>query len=317
MKTILTTIAAIMISAFVFAQQNAQYNHYIFNQLAINPAYAGTKGMVNVNGIYNSQWTRLTGAPITQSLGVEGPAMKNLGLGLHMIQDRLGAQSHTGIYGNYAYQIRLNNKFNISMGVATGVSYYTMDGTQLIQDADFDPAIPQSMETVTRFDSKVGLFLYSDKFYAGFSVSELTANVKSTYDLLVAGQVQHYYLTAGYVFDLSEDIKFKPGFLIKEDFRAPTNVDVNAFFLYKKKFWLGGTFRTGAEVFKNKDLDQSLRTRDAIVIMTDINVSDNFRVGYAYTHSLSALNDYPGHEISLGYFFKPSKNALMLTPRYF
>ncbi|MFH2096160.1 MAG: type IX secretion system membrane protein PorP/SprF [Bacteroidota bacterium] len=317
MKTKIITIAAFLITITAFGQQNAQYNHYIFNQLVINPAYAGTKGMINVNGIYSSQWSGLDGAPTTQTLSIEGPAIGNVGAGLHIIRDNIGAQSQTGVYGNYAYKFIVHRKLMLSLGIATGVTHYTLDGSLLYGDDQYDPAVPMGMESVTRFDSKFGAFLYSKKFYVGFSVSDLTADVKSSYDQLVAGQVQHYYLTSGYVFDLTPDVKFKPGFLIKEDFRAPTNIDINAFFLYKNKFWLGGTFRTGAGIFNGKDLDASLRTRDALVVMTDINITDNLRLGYAYTFSMTALNDYPGHEISLGYYFDPSKKTKMLTPRYF
>lgn len=306
-----------MIVAVGFSQQTAQYNHYIFNQMVINPAYTGSKGMININGIYSSQWTGLDGAPTTQTLSAEGPFLRNIGVGLHVIQDKIGAQSTTGMYGNYAYRIKLKKDLMLSMGIATGVTYYTMDGTALNHNTEDDPAIPLGMESVTKFDSKVGIFLYGKRFYAGFSVSELTANVKSSYDQLVAGQVQHYYLSAGYVFDVHNDVKFKPSFLIKEDFRAQTNVDLNAFFLYKNRFWLGGTFRTGADIFNNEDLDQTLRTRDAIIVMTDINLSDNFRIGYGYSFTLSALKDYGGHEISLSYYIKPNRKTKMLTPRYF
>lgn len=317
MKTI-ALIIILIVPVAVISQQTAQYNHYIFNQLVINPAYAGSKEVVNFNGIYSTQWSGLEGSPTTQTISAEGGALPNIGLGVHLIQDKIGAQSTTGFYGNYSYKLRLNKKMVLSFGIATGVTHYTLDGNLLINsDAYLDPAIPENMENKTRFDSKAGLFLYSEKFYAGFSISELTSNAKASYEMLIAGQVKHYYLTAGYVFEINPAIKFKPGFLIKEDFRAPTNVDLNSFFLFNNKLWIGATYRTGAGIFKGKELDNTLRNRDAVIIMTDLNISDNFRVGYAYTYSLSALKDFPGHEISLGYTLKPIKKSIMLTPRYF
>lgn len=317
MKTKLYILSLLLISVAGFAQQNAQYSQYIFNQLVINPAYAGTKGTISVNGIYSAQWSGLDGAPTTQSISIEGPAYKNMGLGLHIIRDEIGAQSHHGIYGSYSYKIRLNSTYTLSMGVASGVSYYTLNGSYLTRESFDDPAIPLNTETATRFDSKIGLFFYSRQMFLGFSVSELTADVKKSYDLLVAGQVQHYYLTGGYVFKLNDDFKFKPGFLIKEDFKAPTNIDLNSYILYKNRFWLGGTFRTGADIFRNKEIDQSLRNRDAVIVMADFNINNNFRIGYAYTFTLSALKDFPGHEIALSYYFRPKTSARMLTPRYF
>lgn len=316
MKTIHLLIA-MLLTLTAFSQQNAQYNHYIFNQLVINPAYAGTKDLININGIYASQWTRIDGSPTTQTLSVEGPSLYNLGLGLHMIQDKIGAQTQTAMYGNYAYKIQIKDSIYVSLGIATGVSYNSLNGQLLDEGPLDDPAIPEVMETITRFDSKAGIFLYSRKFYAGFSVSDLTSNLRSSIDQLIAGQIRHYYLTSGYVFDINNSLKLKTGFLIKEDFRAPTNVDLNVFFLYKNLIWAGATYRTGAEIFNTKSLDTTLRLRDAVVFMMDVNLNNSFRIGYAYTHTLSALKDYPGHEISLGYYFKTKNKTKMLTPRYF
>lgn len=317
MKTTIYFIAFLLVTFNVFSQQNAQYNHYIFNQLVINPAYAGTKGVVNINGIYSSQWTGLNGAPINQSLSIEAPVFSTMGLGLHIINDQLGAQSQKSIFGSYAYKLRLNQNLKISLGISMGVSYFTLNGNTLNEEFQNDPAIPANAVTTTRFDSKVGVFLYTKKFYTGLSVSDLTADVKKSVDLLVTGQVKHYYLTSGYVLDLGSDFKFKPSFLIKEDFKAPTNIDLTSFFLYKNTFWLGATFRTGAEIFKNKEIDPSLRTRDALVLMTEINITNKFRLGYAYTFTLTALKDYAGHEIMLGYYFPQKPKTKMLTPRFF
>lgn len=310
-------ILLMVLSVASFAQQAAQYNHYIFNQTVINPAYTGTKGMLNINGIYASQWTMLEGAPSTQTLSIEGPAPLNLGLGFHVIQDKLGAQTQTAMYGNYSFKVCLSDLACLSFGIATGVTNNSLNGEELNEATSDDPAIPIGLEKASRFDSKAGIFFFTNKFYFGVSVSELTSNVRSSLDMLVAGQVKHYYVSSGYVFDVAEDLKFKAGFLIKEDFRAPTNVDLNGFFLYRERFWFGATYRTGADVLNSKNLDITLRSRDAAVVMVDMNISENFRLGYAYTITLSDLKDYAGHEVSLGYFFRENKKSKMLTPRYF
>ncbi|MBI5539622.1 MAG: type IX secretion system membrane protein PorP/SprF [Bacteroidia bacterium] len=317
MKTILYTLAMLLIAGYGYTQQNAQYNHYIFNQLVLNPAYAGTKGVVNVNGIYSSQWSGLDGAPINQSISIEGPLFSNMGIGLHITNDQLGAQSQKGVFASYAYKLRLSQIFRLSFGISMGASYFTLNGGMLNEQYQNDPAIPAGTVTTTRFDSKFGVFLYTKKFYSGLSISDLTADVKKSAELLVAGQVKHYYLTAGYVFDLGKDFKYKPSFLIKEDFKAPTNIDLTSFFLFKNSYWLGATFRTGADIFNNKSLDKSLRTRDAIVLMTEVNITNKFRIGYAYTFSLTALKDFPGHEVMLGYYFPQKPQSRMLTPRFF
>ena len=319
MKTTIIITAMLFVAMVAKAQQNAQYSQYIFNQLVINPAYAGAKGMVNINGIYSSQWAGLDGAPTTLSLSVEGPVYTSMGAGIHIIQDKIGAQSQTSAYGSYAYKIRLGQNWRLSMGVAAGISYYTISGGEFSRfDENLnDPSIPLASEVTSRFDTKAGLFIFNKQFYAGFSVSDLTANVKSPDDMLVASQIQHYYLTAGYVFKINKDFKFKPGFLIKQDFKAPTNVDLNAYFLFKDRFWLGATVRTGADIFSNPDLDNTLRYRDALILMADLNITDNLRIGYSYTYSMTALSNYAGHEIMMGYYFAKKPKTKMLTPRFF
>ena len=317
MKTLANIIALILITVSGYAQQDAQFNQYIFNELVINPAYAGTKGVVNANAMYTTQWTGFAGAPITQTLSIEGPATENVGLGLHVINDVIGAESQQSIFGSYAYHLNINDKFKLSMGLAIGASYFTLDGTKLLTESQNDPAIPLVQAKSLQFDSKTGLFLYSYRFFAGASISDLTANVFKSNNLMVASLSRHYFLTSGYVFDLGSKFKIKPSFLIKEDFKAPTNIDLNAFLLYNERFWLGVTFRTGASIFKNSDLQNSLKVADAIVFIADFNISDKFRIGYSYTYSTNALSPYPGHEFSLGYNFTDKNKTKMSSIRYF
>ena len=116
---------------------------------------------------------------------------------------------------------------------------------------------------------------------------------------------------------MNKSFKFKPSFLIKEDFKAPTNIDVNAFFLYNDKFWLGASYRTGAKIFNTNKMDNSLKYKDALTFMADFTISEKFRIGYAYTHSLSAFNEFPGHEISVGYYFPQKPEKRMKYLKYF
>jgi len=317
MKTIIKTVVLILFVTSSYAQQDPQFNQYIFNNLIINPAYAGTKGMKNLSATFSTQWLGFAGAPSTQTLSYEGPVSQNIGLGLHMINDKIGAQTQQGLFGSYAHRVRLNQQFNLSMGLAIGASHFSLDGSKLIIENENDPAITNVYVNKLRFDSKSGLFLYSDRFYAGFSVTGLLADVMKSNDLEVAAQSRHYYLTSGYVFDLNDDFKFKPSFLIKEDFKAPTNIDITTFFLYKEKFWLGASLRTALINLKNKDLDGSLRKRNAVALMTEWNISEEFRIGYSYTVTVSALKNHSGHEIQLGYYIPNKMTPKMKTPRYF
>lgn len=317
MKTFRLILVFLLFSVYGYSQQNSPFSQYIFNELIINPAYAGTKQLVNINGTYSILWAGFAGAPSTQTLSAEGPVAKNMGLGIHFLNDKIGAQYQQGIFGSYSYIIKFNEKWRMSLGLALGVSILTLDGTQLLVDNVDDPAIPKTKVNKVRFDSKVGAFAYSDRFYAGLSVTELLADVFKSSELAIAKPSRHYYLTAGYVFDAGKNLKIKPSFLLREDFKAPTNIDINCFFLIREIFWLGATARFGANIFKNPDLDHSLRYRNAMIFMTEWNITRSFRIGYAYTMSLTALKNYSGHEIELGYTFPRKSDTKMRTPRYF
>lgn len=318
MKTRIITIMMLMLLP-VFtgqAQQNAQFNQYIFNELLINPAYAGTKEVWNLNGVFSSQWTGMSGAPSTATLSAEGPVAPHIGLGFHFINDVIGAQMNQGLFGSYAYRMQLNQKFRLSLGLAIGASYFTLDGSKLNPSQELDQSIPQTTQRTLKFDSKAGAFLYSDRFYAGFAVSDLLGDAID-YNDMVAQQAQHYYLTAGYVFDLGKKVKAKPSFLLKEDFRSPTTFDLNAMFLFWERFWLGASVRLNAPIWNRDNLDNSLRNRNAMVFMTDWNITDRFRLGYAYTLTLTQLSDYSGHEIHIAYYIARKDVPKMKTPRYF
>lgn len=300
-----------------FAQQSSVFNQYIFNPMTINPAYAGTKQWTSINSVYSAQWVGMDGAPTTQMISIEGAPVESMGLGLQFINDRIGAQYQQSLYGSYSYILKFNEKLRLSMGIAAGISYFTLDGTQLNSETIDDNAVPLTRVNSLRFDPKVGLFLYSDRFYAGLSTTDMLGDLIQAPDGFATAQARHYYLTAGYVFDLGEDIKFKPSFLIREDFKALTNVDVTTYFLFKETFWLGATYRFGADLITSQTLDNSLKTRDALVFMTEWNVTKSWTIGYAYTHSLTALNGFGGHEIMVDYTLPRKLETRMKTPRYF
>lgn len=317
MKKHIGIILGVLITVVGYSQQNTQFSQYIFSKLIINPAYAGTKGMIYANAIYSKQWAGVDGSPTTQTICVDGPASEKIGLGFHLINDKIGVQTQQAFFGSYSYKLHLNDKFRLSMGVAAGGSNFSIDGNEMTTTTPDDPLVPTTMVHKFVFDAKAGLFLYSNRFYAGFSVSDLFANAFKKEGFPI-NQVRHYYITSGYIFDIFGDLKFKPSFLFKHAASSPSNIDLNAFFLYREKFWLGASLRFGAIELANKHFDTALRNRDALVLMAEYNVTEKFRIGYAYTFSTSVLKNYPSHEISIGYYF-PLKvlSKKMMTIRYF
>ena len=77
MKKIITIVTAVFLALSGYAQQDAVYNHYMFNELLINPAYAGTKGLLNANAIYiviaKSASTMASSVLFLNSCPTEGP----------------------------------------------------------------------------------------------------------------------------------------------------------------------------------------------------------------------------------------------------
>ncbi|GAB3824545.1 hypothetical protein GCM10028895_33030 [Pontibacter rugosus] len=132
---LLILLGIILVAPATYAQQAPQYSQYIFNELVINPAYAGSKEILHINSTYRMQWTGLEGAPVTQTLSIDGPTYnKRLGWGLHFVNDELGAQSQTAAYANIATRINLDRFSTLAFGVAVGASQYTLDGTSWIRE---------------------------------------------------------------------------------------------------------------------------------------------------------------------------------------
>ena len=313
MRILFMLSVALLLAAPAQAQQSAQYTQYIFNGLVINPAYAGSKGITNVSALYRSQWAGLEGAPTTQTFSADGAVMRDrVGLGFHAINDQLGAQGELGVYASTAFRVQLSATAKLSLGFAAGVIQYSLDGTKL-NPLIPDPSIPTTGMSTILPDAKAGLFFQTERFYTGFSAASLIPFKND----LVQMPARQYFLTSGYVFDIGEYLKFKPSFLIKENFEGPTNVDFNAFFLIKDLLWLGGSYRRGYHLLEKPAFDQGYYLNNAWAGIAELYVSQKFRAGYSYDVSLSAMRGFASHEISLGYYFFKKQDSRMLSPRYF
>lgn len=319
---ILLCLAALLVTTALQAQQNPQYSQYIFNGMIINPAYTGSKNVLNINAMHRVQWTGMPGAPNTQTFSIDGATKNNrVGLGLFMIHDRIGSGGKYSVLGNAAIKLQVSENGVLSFGTAVGAYRQYIHGSEVhYQDPDdlnapVDPTVPQNEEYVVKPDLRVGVYFHAERFYAGLSVE----NLIYFRDTRVIEPERHYYLTTGYVFDLNEYFKIKPSLLLKEDFNGPTNVDLNAFLLYNDRIWLGASYRTAANLFKKPVLDvaENLQFRDAVALITQIYPTQRLRIGYGYDIMLNKLRKQNTHEISVGYLLLKKQDAKMLTPQYF
>jgi len=304
----LTWLLAISSIYGCWSQQEAMFTQYMFNGLAINPAYAGSHQTLEFTALAREQWTGLDGAPSTQTFTAHSPLKnRSIGLGLSVIHDKIGVTSQFGVYGAYSYRIQFNNKGVLSMGLQAGFTQYQEDLTKL-QGSIRDPNDPNfSQDQISKFmpNFGAGLYYYTKRFYMGLSAPHLVQNkldnIETAYS--EARQKRHYFYTTGYVFDLSRSVKFKPNLLFKVVEGAPLEIDINANFLFQELLWLGVSYR-------------SFDSFDAIV---QLNVTEQFSIGYAYdfatTTELKRLHS-GSHELMLNYRLKPPRRR-MLTPRYF
>jgi type IX secretion system PorP/SprF family membrane protein len=306
------TLLVLLLAFGASAQQNPQYSQYIFNSMAINPAYTGSKNVLNLNAFHRSQWTGIEGAPSTQSLNIDGIAASNrLGIGFSVSRDKIGAQSTLSAYSNIAVKLQVSESGILSFGLAPGLNQYSIDGLEL--GIDDDPSIPSGRETYIKPDIKVGAYYHTERFYAGLSASDLL----EFEDVQQLEPARHYYFTSGYVVDMGSFLKFKPSILIKEDFNAPANVDLNAFVLLSDILWLGSSYRTSMNLFNDKEGLKEVDKRTAIALIAELHIQKSLRLGYSYDKMLNNLEGFNTHEISVGYYFYKKKDTRILTPQYF
>ncbi len=287
------------------AQQEAMYTQYMFNGLALNPAYAGSHESLSATLLFRDQWTGLPGAPSTQTFSIHSPIRNaKIALGLQVIHDKIAIFNQYGVNGSYAYRI-FTDKGTISLGMQLGFTSYNADLSALGPQDPTDPVFQGDVNKVMP-NFGAGIYYYTDKFYLGLSAPQLVTN-SLTEDVIEidtdARQERHYFLTAGYMFELSHNVKLKPNILIKAVEGAPIQMDLNANFLFSEVLWLGVSWR-------------SLSDFNGLV---EIQLTDQLLLGYSYdfatTTDLSRINS-GSHELMLNYRFRYAKNKV-ITPRYF
>ncbi len=315
----MTLMVALLATRETFGQQLPQFSQYIFNGLHVNPGYAGYKGEPYLQSTYRSQWIRFPGSPETFTVTADLSANEGtMGFGISLMSDNLGPARTTGGLLTYAYRIQTGARSHLGLGVSAGVTEYMIDGTELDPNDPNDVLLPQGRVNLFTPNLNSGLFFHTPKFYAGFSVYNMIGKkALEREDIALAYHDFHYYLTAGALFTLSDNIQFKPSFLIKEVKGAPTNYDINGMFLFFERFWVGGSYRSNVKIW-NDNLESNLSNRNAVAAVLEIFATERLRIGYAYDHNLNVLQDYRSnsHEFSIGYYMIP-RTARMKNQRWF
>jgi type IX secretion system PorP/SprF family membrane protein len=299
-------IAIFLLGAFfsqdITAQQDPQYTQYMYNMNVVNPAYAGNKEVLSFTALYRQQYSGLNGGPETFTFSAHSPVNDRIGLGLSAIKDELGPVEETNVFVDFSYTIPVGKSLDLAFGLKAGATFHNVGLTDLeLQDPN-DPFFSENIDN-TYPNVGAGAFLYSDNFYLGLSVPNLLNSVHLDENGLKYGnEVNHYFATAGYVFNVSDNFKLKPSVLVKSAFDAPVSFDGNLNALFYDKFELGVSYR----------LDDSFSG------LVGFQVTDAIRIGYAYDRVTSDIKTVAdsSHEVILTFdlFFK--KKALR-SPRYF
>lgn len=311
MKKAILMVMAIAAAFCANAQQDSQFTQYIFNGIHINPAYAGYKEDLYIQSFYRSQWEGVKGAPKSFSVSADGAiAESNVGLGLSVTNDQIGAQSYLAAYASYAYKIRIgyDEDSKLSFGIAAGIMQLGLDGNKLQSIDQTDYVVGLSSQTRTLPDARFGAYYSNPHYFAGFSVTNMLARYmarKNISEMLVPVPQPHFYFTAGAIFPVSDDVSIKPVVLLKDDSKGPTSLDLNAFALLKERVWIGAFYRTSVDLYKKPALENNLPKASAMGLILEVFATSNLRIGYSYDYALNKLRNYNygSHEISAGFYF--------------
>ena len=285
-----------------FAQQDAQFTQYMYNTINVNPAYAGSRGAMSIFAMHRTQWVGLDGAPVTNAISINTPLNgSNLGLGVSLINDKIGPTQNNTFSADFSYTIPTSETFKLSFGVKASASLFNLDATKLNPVDAADP----SLQNYNKFTPNIGagVYLHSDKAYVGFSIPNfIESQHYNDNEVAIFKQKINYYFIAGYVFNMSDSVKFKPALLTKMVQGAPLQVDVSGNFMFSDKFIVGIAYRWSA----------------ALSAMVGFQVSDGLYIGYGYDRETTTLKNYNSgsHEIFLRYEIFNNIDKIT-TPRFF
>ncbi|HEY1005916.1 MAG TPA: type IX secretion system membrane protein PorP/SprF [Sphingobacteriaceae bacterium] len=323
MRKILVTLLPLICSVQASAQQRPQYTQYIFNNYLLNPALSGIENYADLKAGYRRQWAGIEDGPATATLSLHSPIGKKYlrgnattvegkgtnpmsrsflqtymaaephhGAGLHLVSDRTGPITRTDINATYAYHMGLTEKLNLSVGIAGGISVEDLDVSRITRENQIDPALTADDHKRILPDLSMGLWLYSARYFAGFSVQQLLGQPVAFSDepgnTGQGRQIPHYFVTAGYKLFLGDEIAAVPSVMVKQVTPAPVSVDINTKIAFRDRFWVGGSYRK----------------RDSFAAMAGFNISHLFNLSYAYDFTTSALRtaSQGTHEVVLGLF---------------
>lgn len=300
----IAAILAVATHGVLFGQQDIQFTQYMDNTLAVNPAYAGSGGVLNATLIHREQWVGMAGRPTSTTLGIHTPlSYKSLGMGFSVVHDEIGPIQQTSFFVDLSYSLRFkNSKGKLAFGVKGGMNILSSRTAELTTTDNQDPNLITNIRNQINPNFGGGIYYHTPKFFVGVSSPRILEQGIGT--SATAKQQRHYFFNAGAVFNLTsnEMWKIRPTTQLKMTPGAPLAVDLSAAVIYKQSIWLGATHRFG----------------DSFGAFFQYQFTPQFKAGLAYDQTVSALSGYNRgtYEVLLSYDFVFKKEGLR-SPRYF
>ena len=302
----------LLVCTQTYAQQDPQFTQYMYNMSVINPAYATAQpDILNIGGLYRSQWVGVEGAPETATFFAHAPVSERVELGISFVNDRIGnIVNENNVYADFAYVLPVGLESKLSLGIKAGVTFFNTDFSgfnlqsgDVSTDIAFNENINQTFPNVG-----AGVFYFTDKYYFGLSAPNLltTTHLEAENGVRTTGvESIHYFLTGGYVFDINDNLKFKPAFMLRGVEGAPLAADFTANVLINEKIEAGIGYRL----------------EDAVSALVNFRITKDLRIGYAYDYTTGNLSDFSSGSHEIFILFDVDlfglKNGYDRSPRFF
>ena len=284
-----------LISQYLVAQKYILPGNYLLNGLVVNPAYTGSREVFTINALHHQQWVGFDGAPVYQVLSVHTPLKKdNIAVGLQFTNYKQSVFNYFSGSFNFAYRLFLSNTSKLSFGLQAKAASVGYHWDKIITEQGNDNNFNQNIAT-NEFspNAAFGIYYYSKKVFAGVSIPELFNNSfeVSSIEQNKIFSIEHsiFLANAGGIIPLTSKIKIKPSALVKYRKQAAVQIDYNTNLILNNKFWIGASYRP----------------KEAVLALFEIQVNDQFKLGYTFEMASTAIKNYSGgsHEIMLQYEF--------------
>jgi type IX secretion system PorP/SprF family membrane protein len=304
MKKINLLVAFLMLTTLslnVNAQQDPQFTQYFDNALFVNPAYAGSTGMLSANTIHREQWVGFEGRPSSTTMSLHSPlSYESVGLGLTAVRDVIGPLSQTMFYGDFSYSLKLTKTSKLAFGLKAGLNLINSQTSTLSTTQSGDVNLMNNMRNRVNPNFGFGMYYHSTRFFAGISTPKL---IEQSIDGTETNkEKRHYFAIIGAVLPVSKDWKIRPTSQVKATVGAPMSIDISVAGIYSDKIWIGSMYRLNA----------------AYGVFAQYQINPQFRIGVASDFSATQIRkyNYGTFEVLLSYDFRYNRQGIR-SPRYF